>query len=955
MKKKTREIKMINPSEDSKSLKDLLKDNQSLIKIIQSSKNIIEREYNDQEKVNEDFLFTMLSKGYIDENYSDFLSTSYEELFEKDEYAFLNNLKENNEPNFGLAIINIKSVKNKIKSYQWSSPSILNNDILTDLINKSQSSKLESFIIAILNYYEKYTKNDFIDQYVESINWPNDNQNIINVLLNELLKKLQSDIPIEIKKSLLLSFFSNNSGPLFCQLLYTNTNYDDIITKPLNSFFEDRQSVLVYTLNEAIKNEDLKKKLSASKLEIEKISIFSDATQQLLVNSAMFQLSKANLDYLIAKQKEIPPHYYYDFIRNKKQLKNKIFESADIEKFVNEILLTEKIINITPEGIVDLLFTTLILDDIAEKVTAKLSNEFIDLTYLPKLRKDGTIAILALNTSLFHILIEQNKIKIDFNNVLYLSSSCTAEDTILFAQKQINKQVQNISLYNIDTFAKNHFLSSFYSFLLTEQKVSLDLFEKESEFLILQNVDFLDLIDSIIKEKKAVTTNKMQMLVELAFKRTNLYNNSSKTFLTIIKENFHYFYNNFNRIRTNCYTHIHLKDFNNKTVDYTSNHCWVLNLSILLKNEFEILEQEHLNSIISIISFGDLNEIIKEWSYNIGIYNTSKIIDGLLNEKCINTWLSKFEKNTILNFINSIKNYLDYETEYKLISLIDKENISQINQIAQKYEIASYSIIDYNYSDSYFKEIIAHLQKDFNIHWEKIKNSAQKISHYISFNNQKMINNLFVLGRYFYDAMENGKIYVDDFFSEKNTTLLNFSKKFQLNPILCGLIFEAYFDQKGKLKSESKKLFFDQLVEHLEFYKGSKSLDFIKECLKLFNNRVIYIPGDPDIIFKINGNIIENEIEINSITCFGVELLTKPQNTSDTGILAVQGSKSDLIRSIRQYFTIPNYRIKLEPTFENYMIINGMDFIQPLSSIALLINKKKLTDKKLKNIEKDFT
>ena len=73
---------MINPSEDSKSLKDLLKDNQSLIKIIQSSKNIIERDYYDQEKVNEDFLFTMLSKGYIDENYSDFLSTSYEELFE---------------------------------------------------------------------------------------------------------------------------------------------------------------------------------------------------------------------------------------------------------------------------------------------------------------------------------------------------------------------------------------------------------------------------------------------------------------------------------------------------------------------------------------------------------------------------------------------------------------------------------------------------------------------------------------------------------------------------------------------------------------------------------------------------------------------------------------------------------------------------------------------------------
>ena len=210
-----------------------------------------------------------------------------------------------------------------------------------------------------------------------------------------------------------------------------------------------------------------------------------------------------------------------------------------------------------------------------------------------------------------------------------------------------------------------------------------------------------------------------------------------------------------------------------------------------------------------------------------------------------------------------------------------------------------------------------------------------------------MINDLFIFGRYFYDAMENGKINVDEFFSEKNQILLNYSKNFPFNPILCGLVFEAYFDRKGKLKKESKKLFFDQLIEHMELYKDSQCFNFIKECLKLFNNRVIYIPGDPDIIFKADGNIIDNEIEIQSITCFGVELLSPPQNDPNMAILPATGKKDDMIRSIRGYFTIPKYRIKLEPSFENYMMAKGIDFIQPLSSIAPLINK-------YKDIDSDF-
>ncbi|MBQ7079827.1 MAG: hypothetical protein IJM92_09240 [Fibrobacter sp.] len=925
---------MINPSEDSKSLKDLLKDNQSLIKIIQSSKNIIERDYNDQEKVNEDFLFTMLSKGYIDENYSDFLSTSYEELFEKDEYAFLNNLKENNEPNFGLAIINIKSVKNKIKSYQWSSPSILNNDILTYLINNSQLSQLNSFIIAISNYYEKYQKDNFIDQYIESINEPNDREKIINILLNELYNKIKTDIPTNIKKTLLLSFFSNNSGPLFCNLLNINSDDDNNIAKLLNIFFEKKQSILAYTLIQAEKNEDLKKKLYVMNLEIEKISIYSDSTQQLIINNAMFQISKYNLDYLLTKQKELPPHYYYDYIRSKRNVKAKIFNSKDIEKFVDEILLTDDKVYISPEGIVDLLFTTPIEDDIAEKVTAKLSNEFIDLTYLPKFSKDNTTAILALNTNLFHILIQQNKLKIDLNNVLYISSSATTEDIISFTQKQINRQLHSTSVYKIDPFAKNNFLNSFYSFLLTEQKVNTDLFEKESVFLIQHDIDIIDLTTSLIQKNNGIPTNKMPKLIELAFTRSTPNKNSSNTFLTIIKIGFIYF--------RQIFTIIKNKSGNN----------WKINMSIILMNEDNILSENHIDQIIDQISLDELRDIIKLKSLEID-FSSKKVAENILNERRFNSLLEKYGHAKILDFINSIKNNITNKLEDNLIALIEQKNIYHIHDIASKYGINQNAITDYNYRGSYFENIINQLQNDFHFNWEILKTTTLQLSK-SRFYSPQIINNLFILGRYFYDAMENGKIYINDFFSEKNSTLLNLSKRYSLNPILCGLVFEAYFNQKGILKKDSKKMFFDELIEQLEFYKGSKCLNFISECLKLFNNRIVYIPGDPDITFKVNGNIIDNEIEINSITCFGIELLTKPQSISDTGIIPVKGTKNDLIRSIRQYFTIPVYRIKLEPSFENYMVMNGIDFIQPLSSIAPLINQNKVTDKRLKDIKKDF-
>ena len=234
-------------------------ENSELIKkIIKKQKEEIEKDYYKNELINEDFLFTMLSKGYIDENYRYYIAKSYDDKFELYESFYINNVKDELEPEFTLEIEHYESVIKEIKDFQWTNPSVLNNDILTYLIQHKFINQLNWFINAILNYYEKYKKNDFIDKYIESINHQDDKSEIINTLLCALYRIIQSNISIETKRKYLLSFFSNNSGPLFCDLLNISTNDDDIIIKLLNSFFENRPSVLAYTLNIASKNDILK-------------------------------------------------------------------------------------------------------------------------------------------------------------------------------------------------------------------------------------------------------------------------------------------------------------------------------------------------------------------------------------------------------------------------------------------------------------------------------------------------------------------------------------------------------------------------------------------------------------------------------------------------------------------------------------------------------------------------
>lgn len=640
----------------SLSLKEMLKSEfgESFKNLIKKKKNEIEKVYSEKERVKDDFLFTMLSKGFINEEYRYYIERPSDD---KDldiwERFYINIVKDELRPEFTLKIKRTEYVVNQIKDYQWSSPSVLNNDIFTYLNQHYLLNQIDSFINAVKNYFEKYEKNDFIDQYVGSIEKISDRDEIINRLLNELSKKLNSDISKDSKINFLLSFFSNESGALLCEMI-KNRPVDDDYTKFLDVFFEKRKLVLDYTLDYAEMDTSFKKKLLGMNIEVKKVSDYIDSTQKKLVDNAMFHLSRENLDYIIAQQTDIQPHFYYDYIRKNPRLKSKINGLDKVGDFVEEFLIGDKECKFGPEGIVDFLFNTSIDDIEVERFVDKIEDEYVDLVYLPNFFRENTNYIVTLDSTIIHLLLSHNKIKVDFNNVLFVSASNIVDDIILLAKKQVSKDRGSILLYFIDDFAKLN-LGRFYSFLFKEKKVDNELFEEESNFLITNNVDIVGLAAFIIEDDKIISDEKMRIFVRLAFSRPFKNEKTDNTFCTIIKREFDYFIN----------------DFENIEHEYLGKKCWPLNLSILLKNENKILEDYHLNHIMGKISIEYFGEVVKEMCNQIGIFETSKIIDKLLDENCLNRWMTNFGKDKIVALVNSMKNFITEDFEIVLKNRIN--------------------------------------------------------------------------------------------------------------------------------------------------------------------------------------------------------------------------------------------------------------------------------------------
>ncbi len=856
---------MPNLSGKSQSLKNLILDNQLIIDVIRKEKKRIEENYDDCDKVKEEFLLTMLSKGYIDENYSDFLSVSYEDQFTNDEYTYIQNLRDESEPDFNLKIEHLHSVERKILPYKWTNSSVLNNDILTDILNNNQTEKIEQFITAIINYCNQYKKNNFLEQYIQFINNEEKKDLFIDELLEKISKKIDSNS---------LSVFNEKTDFLFCRMIDKNIDDSTInsFSKTIGVYLENNTRILKKLLKNANQDSSLKEKIKKINPIIKNLSVFNDEpeAQKLLIDEAMFQISKENLDLILAQINGSQYNFGYEYFIQNNDIWKKITHPNTFNFFIEKILLTDDKLNYSQYGIVEILFSEKIKLENVSKIIEKIENESIELEALPVYFQFDSVNPPKSWTNIVNNLLNQNKLDLNFNNILYVFK-LYPKGLIQFAQKVFHKmepsiKSKSIKLGKLDDFATGHYLHNFFDTILVFSNIDDDLFEKIVDIMIYQHIKIIEFTTDSLDHLGQIPTTKAQILVKLIFKNSIFNNDSINDFLKIINQGFGDFYQNFNKIKDKC-------------INWDCKQTWISLLSILLKDDIQ--KNDFIDSIMKSLPLDDFGDVIKVWLEKDGQQDATNYVRNLVNLNILDVWIKNFGRSKVLEFFDNYKESLDSHFIKEITNKIEqnfpssadqesveieKNHVNYLLEIIKKYKIPPRAIferriklkklfepltsilqinsnnkLDWTTIISTTSNIInskSFLQKALNIvkknpNSEAIKKTALLLLPQNSSFRAVLKNDLFIIGRVFYNILENNKLSVNDFTSYEKNDLLTISSIWSLHPLLCGAIFEGFFDNDGYFKKTFNNTLFKLSIE-LGKDRNSKGYEFIRDCLKPF-------------------------------------------------------------------------------------------------------------------------
>ena len=913
---------MLNPSNDS---------SRELQNNIKKEKEKVERvlKYGERDKVNIDFLLTMLGNGFINEDYRYFISKRYDGKLNLFDNSYLNTLKCELSPNYTDRIDHLDLVVDEIQDYQWSYPSVLNNSILTYLFENNMSEQIDGFINAIQNYYNEKGKDDFVKQYVDS--FPNQNYAIIDNLLGKISEKSSFD-----------PFFDESSESLFCRML-CNLSLEKVPERkiPLMNFLRKRKNFAEFIFEMAKKDESLKGKLHKLDVEIEKVSDYNDSVKSFIIDEALYKTTKENLDYVLASCGNPKPYSYFDYVRENILLSKKIVCSAEINNFVKTILLSENKLTISSEGIVSLLFNNYLELEMVNRIIERIDDESVDLVNLRLLRKKeiDILKDFPEGQNIAYNLIHYKKVKIDFSNTLYLFEYADENDFLQFLKENIDTIVGRMEK---DEYIWSNYLNKFYAMIFSNDKVETEIFAKISDALTSKKIDVLDYADL----NENVSVEKQKALLQECFEREGSIINekSNVAFITLVMNRFDFFMENFFDIKWKCGPN------------------WDKNMSILLKNGFrngfgnDYLFISRLNSLMQMISPKFFPNIMKYWIVENGVQETSDIVEELLNENHINSWLNIFGLDVVLGFVHNYKDSLNSA----VVNLLKKhcENwINPVFDIAEKYGIKRNAIADKNYSsyNDYCNTIIQGLKSH---DWYKQNPSVsffwEKVSLFLDVNpySDQINSDLFVVGRNLYQAAEGSANDVVQLISNYKASVSDsYRHRFgNFDPILCGAVFEAYFNNSGNVRNELKYTYFDEVQDQLDNYPESRR--FIAECIKPFSGLFIYVPGNDDVIFDIEGVIDDKKMEVQSIKCIGIEIFAngpKKDIWYDDG-LPNNSVDIDYLRGvIGKYLAIPKSHIKFNLPSQDilrYHIDISKYSLKPRDEIVLAINYKKRPQKR---------
>lgn len=182
---------------------------------------------------------------------------------------------------------------------------------------------------------------------------------------------------------------------------------------------------------------------------------------------------------------------------------------------------------------------------------------------------------------------------------------------------------------------------------------------------------------------------------------------------------------------------------------------------------------------------------------------------------------------------------------------------------------------------------------------------------------------LFILGRNILQAADGGEFKSIEIIKTLSTWLKKYTSN-EENHVLNGMLFEIYFDSKGKLrKSRFKSEFLDDIykLDSNQIYK--KSFKFIQDQLLAFRDKLIYIPSIPPNSVSLN-LILELATDSKTLSKSDVYKLTSLKHESNELLPIETLTEDDLVYStygevktkLKKEFCIPSNRLTLCPNIE---------------------------------------
>lgn len=181
----------------------------------------------------------------------------------------------------------------------------------------------------------------------------------------------------------------------------------------------------------------------------------------------------------------------------------------------------------------------------------------------------------------------------------------------------------------------------------------------------------------------------------------------------------------------------------------------------------------------------------------------------------------------------------------------------------------------------------------------------------------------FVLGRNIYQSACGNARKAMNFISNLDIQLKKFSHEIA-QYILCGIVFEIYFDSLGEFRSRAKDAYLDEVLFVLTDSAYAQVRDFIREKLQPFNNSLLFLPGDNSkFLLRIVTRDLDEAnalLDINrdrcleSVTLDGIEMLVKgqPEAGNTGGFFHRLYTVDDVVQMISSALLIPKMAIERE-------------------------------------------